>query len=246
VVRRNSNGWSSGGVLGLRLLGLLGRVVVVLGGVAVVCGVVAGCEGRSRPSVVGGSLPVTSAMPSASGSASKPGAASASASLVSPGGSTPTMTATASPSATPWHDTQREAFYPEATAREDLAIHVIEQFFDAVNYELDTDDETLLRSLFRPDCENCLRAMESLHEVHRNGQTTRGGHYHLVSVDQIWPVAPSVVEVRVTGSQDAGQLFSASGQLLSSYPVPPNAYLQFFVDVKASPPVVLQYAAGPA
>jgi hypothetical protein len=226
-------------------------LLVVACGALVAGGALAGCDARSRPSVVGGSLLVTSAGlptgPSATGPASKPGAASASASLVSSGGSTPTMTAAASLSATPWHDTQREAFYPEAAAKEDVAIHVIEQFFAGVNYELDTNDETLLRGVVRPDCENCLRAMEGLHALHKNGQVSRGGHYHLVSVDQIWPVAPSVVEVRVTGSRDPGELLSASGQLLSSYPVPPNAYLQFFVDVRASPPVILQYAAvGPA
>lgn len=218
-------------------------------GALVAGGALAGCDARSRPSVL---EPAVSAspgvpVPRVTGLASGSSAGSASASPVSPGGSTPTMTATVSPSATPWHDTQREAFYPEAAAKEDVAIHVIEQFFAGVNYELDANDETLLRGVVRPDCENCLRAMEGLHALHKNGQVSRGGHYHLVSVDQIWPVAPSVVEVRVTGSRDPGELLSASGQLLNSYPVPPNAYLQFFVDVKASPPVILQYAAvGPA
>lgn len=221
------------------------RLLVVACGALVAGGALAGCDARSRPSVLKPAVSASPGVPVPRATGSLSPVAGASVSHLA----TPSVVVSSSAGVsgfaaggTPYRDPHAESIYPQAAAKEDVAVETIRRFFEGLNYEIDTNEETKLTGLYLPSCKHCALAIASIHDQHRNGQVTQGAHNHLENVEFIVPVGKSVLEIWIIGTEDAAQVYSASGQLLHTYPSIPPTRLQFFVNVGGPSPVIMEFA----
>jgi hypothetical protein len=191
--------------------------------VAVLAAALAGCDSHSKPTAV---PPLSSAPTSPGGSSLAPQSRSASP---SPALSSPIVGASAMDSA-----------FPSAAAQIPAAIETVRKFFDGVNHEGDTGDEGPAIATFTTKCTLCGSEVFSIKSLLDNGRVLRGGHSHILSVDEAYASYANVVSVIVTSTQDAGDQLDANGNVIQHFTAAPPTKFDFELETDKSPPVIWQ------
>jgi hypothetical protein len=216
---------------------------------AVVCAVVlvafaAACDSHSKPTALQ-SVAVTTA-PTNSTVAAPPTSSPVPAQPATPTAVVPVSSAaTAIPTASALAGTSALASeYPSAETQVPAAIQVVRNFFDGVNRETATGDETLVAKTFTSRCTLCGSEVFSIQQLRENGDIVRGGELHLVSVDSAYPSYTDVVTVQVTDVEDSGEQLDQSGSVLRQFRSAPPTKLVFNLDVQSDPPIIFQLDQG--
>lgn len=209
-----------------RIAGLAVAVAVAVLGVA-------GCDSHSKPFVATDSPQTSAPVVSSSGSPSPsaaPGSSGPGTAIDSPSyaSSSPIVGVTALRSA-----------YPSAAAKEPVAIAVVRKFFDAMNHEIDTGDEAPVSALFTTQCIQCIDGVAGFKNMMDNGDKVRGGHLHLVSIDDAFPSYTQIVRVMVTETEDPTNQIDKAGKIIRAYPAAPPTQASFEVDVAKDPAVIV-------
>lgn len=209
------------------------RIAALAMAVAVAVAVlgVAGCDSHSKPFVATDSPQTSAPVVSSSGSPS-PSAA--------PGSPTSAPPAPIGPSAQASSLASLAAKYPKAATAVPAAVRVVRTFFDAINHETDTGDESPAMATFSSRCNLCASEVASLGALWQGGHTLRGGHLHLISIDAAYPSQVEVVTIEVTESQDAADQLDAAGKVFRSFPSTPPTKLVFNLELDKLPPVIWQ------
>jgi hypothetical protein len=187
----------------------------------------AGCDAHSKPTVATEApqspYPVVSPSPLSSGSASA---------SPSNGATPPALSTQISGSAA------LESAYPSAAAAEPLATVIVQQYFDGMNHEISTGDETAVSKTFDPRCTRCISGVVTTKDLLNGGNVLRGGHMHLNKVVDVYPASASTVTVVVESSEDASQQVDGNGKVLRSFSAIPVTKLVFVVHVSELPAIV--------
>ena len=192
---------------------------------------VAGCDGHSKPFVASEPpqtpAPVTSASlsPSATPSPSD-----------SPG---PREGSPGSPTSSPIVGISAlNSAYPSAVAAEPAAIQVVRDFYEGINHEIDTGDETAVSKVIDPACTQCITEVVNVKNLLDGAHHIRNGHLHIVSVDKVYPSYSNVVSVIITGTADASDQVDAGGKVVQSFAAVPPTQVVFDILIDRSPPVI--------
>jgi len=208
--------------------------------------VLAGCDAHSKPTIV--TPPVTTG--SAATTPADAPATDATPTMTGTPSLTPEPTATPSspirPNASAPIDTtpipgnsSLAAQYPDAAAKIPAAVQVVRDFYNGVNHEIDTGDEAPVLKTFQIGaCVNCASQVTEIKDMQVNGDTVRGAHLHILSIDQATPLGASTIAVTLTDDQDDGEQLDAKGNLIKAIDAIPPTRLVFIVAIDKSDPVI--------
>jgi len=90
----------------------------------------------------------------------------------------PTTTPSASPSPTTAPEPEPEPTTATPTSRADATWEVVEQFFDAYTYGIQTGDSSRLEPLVTESCTSCASIAEAIDEYGRRSVVGSGGEFH--------------------------------------------------------------------
>lgn len=182
-----------------------------------------GCDSHSRPQAVDD--------PTSSGPLGTSAPPSASVSPAASGSTTSTSSPLAGVSAL-------ASAYPSAAAAGPRAIAVVRSFYDGINHEIDTGDESTVAKYFESTCTRCVSEVVAVQDLLDGNHTIRGGHLHIVQIASVHPSYSNVVTVVVTGTADASQQLDAKGNVTKTFDAVPPTQLVFDVVVDRDSPVI--------
>lgn len=201
------------------------RVISACVGVAVLGVSAAGCDSHSKPRAVddpSSSRPLVTAGPSSAGVS-------------------PSAVDAPSPSSSPLEgESALNSAFPSAAARIPDAIATVRRFFDGINHESDTGDEGPAIATFTTKCNLCGSEVYSIRSLLDGGHKLRGGHTHLVSIDQAFASYGNVVSVVVTSTEDASDQLDATGNIVRQFDAAPPTKFDFELEINDSPPKIWQ------
>jgi hypothetical protein len=116
----------------------------------------------------------------------------------------------------------------------------VRRFFDGLNHETDTGDEAPVVATFTEKCNLCGSEVYNIKSLLDDGHTLRGGHTHLVSVDQSVASYGNIVSVIVTSTEDASDQLDAGGRVIHHFDAAPPTRLDFELEVDDTPPKIWQ------
>jgi len=180
-----------------------------------------GCDTHSKPQAVDDQ---TSTGPIASAG---PPSASASPSAVA------SAHRTSSPLA---GESALNSAFPSAAARIPDAIQTVRRFFSGLDHEGDTGDEGPVIATFTTKCALCGSEVYNIKSLLDDGHRLRGGHTHLLSVDQAFASYGSVISIVVTSSEDASDQIDATGKVIRHFDAAPPTMFDFELEIDDSPP----------
>jgi hypothetical protein len=130
--------------------------------------------------------------------------------------------------------------FPSAAAQIPAAIDTVRRFFDGLNHESDTGDEAPVIATFTTKCNLCGSEVYNIKSLLDGGHTLRGGHTHIVSIDQAVASYRNVVSVIVTSTEDASDQLDATRKVVQHFNAAPPTQLDFELEVDDSPPKIWQ------
>jgi hypothetical protein len=169
-----------------------------------------------------------------------------SAPLVTPGPTIPSIapptsaTTPAGPTPSITGESALNSAFPSAAARIPDAIETVRRFFDGLNHEGDTGDEGPVIATFTTKCNLCGSEVFHIKSLLDDGHHLRGGHTHVVSVDQAIATYGNIVSVVVTSTEDASDQLDASGNVVHHFDSAPPTRFDFELEVDDAPPKIWQ------
>lgn len=194
----------------------------------------AGCDGgHSTPRAVEDD-PTTSAPLVTPGPTTSPIAPPTSA--TGPAGPTPSITG----------ESALNSAFPSAAAAGPHAVEVVRAFYDGINREIDTGDESTVSKYFQSSCTRCISEVVAIQHLLDGQHKVRGGHLHITRIDSVHPSYSNIVTVTITGTADASQQLDSKGNVTQSFDAVPPTQLVFDVVIDENPPVIanLTLASG--
>jgi hypothetical protein len=135
--------------------------------------------------------------------------------------------------------------YPSAAAAGPRAVAVVRAFYDGINREIDTGDESAVAKYFRSTCTRCISEVVAVQNLRDGKHSIRGGHLHIVRVNSVHPSYTNLVTVTITGTADASQQVDENGNVTKTFDAVPPTQLLFDVDIDMDPPVIANLTLGP-
>ncbi|MCL6537734.1 MAG: hypothetical protein K6T28_04005, partial [Acidothermus sp.] len=124
---------------------------------------------------------------------------------------------------------------------ENQAIATVLAFFDAMNYQIDTGSTDHFNGIVSSYCAKCAQVVAETRSLQTNGNHIQGGHFHVISVDSVYPTDAALISVLVTAREDAGEQLDVSGNILRYFQQIPPTQVGLSVNIETQHAIIQHF-----